>query len=351
MFRLYPQIKKGNKLWNRWKDHFFFLKFLRAGNSKVDKAATAMMELIITLGKLADSEQLPKYYQCYVQMRASEGMGRLFIQDKDTRETAGSQNRRWGKALFHRVVYFSPSNVNLCAWLSSIFIIWFILYRQSYSFTPSSKIWPISNFYKQTMAFPVSVSWCSYCCHFWTISALIVCYCCSVMPNSLQLHVLQHAGLHCPSPSPRVCSNSCPLNQWCHPTLSASVTPFSSCHQSFPASGPFLMSQPFTSDGQSIGVSASISVLPVNIQGWLSLGWTGLSFLQSKSLLQHHNLKAMLQCSVFFGVRFSHSYITTGNTIALTIQTFVVKVMSLLFITLIGLSNKIQVAQLRLSFR
>ena len=93
----------------------------------------------------------------------------------------------------------------------------------------------------------------------------------SVVSNSLRLHGLQHAGLPCPSPIARVCSNSCPLSQWCHPTISSYVIPFSSCLQSFPASGSFPMSQLFASGGQSTGVSASASVLPMNIQGWFPL--------------------------------------------------------------------------------
>ena len=90
------------------------------------------------------------------------------------------------------------------------------------------------------------------------------------------IHGLQHTRPPCPSPTPRACPNSCPLSQWCHPTISSSVIPFSSCLQSFPASGSFQMSQFFISGGQSIGVSASASVLPVNIQDWFPLGWTGL---------------------------------------------------------------------------
>ena len=100
----------------------------------------------------------------------------------------------------------------------------------------------------------------------------------------LQPHGLQHARLLCPSPSSRACLNSCSLSQWCHPTILSSVVPFSSCLQSFPASGSFLMSQFFASGGQSMGVSASASVLPMNIQDWFSLGWTGLISLQSKGL-------------------------------------------------------------------
>ena len=106
----------------------------------------------------------------------------------------------------------------------------------------------------------------------------------SVRSNSLRPHGLQHPRLPCPSPTPRVGSNSCPSSRWCHPTISSSVVPFPSCLQSFPASGSFPMSQLFTSGGQSIGVSASTSVLPMNIQDWFPLGWTGWISLQSKGL-------------------------------------------------------------------
>ena len=95
-----------------------------------------------------------------------------------------------------------------------------------------------------------------------------------VVSNSLQPHGLQHARPPCSSPTPGAYSNSCPLSRWCPPTISASVVPFSSCPQSFPASGSFQMSQLFTSGGQSIGVSASASVLPMNVQDWFPLGWT-----------------------------------------------------------------------------
>ena len=91
------------------------------------------------------------------------------------------------------------------------------------------------------------------------------------MFNSFQFHELKHTRLLCPSPSPQDCSNSCPLNQWCYPTISSSLAPFSFCLQSFPASGSFPMSQLFTSVGQSIGASASTSVFPVNIQDWFPL--------------------------------------------------------------------------------
>ena len=99
---------------------------------------------------------------------------------------------------------------------------------------------------------------------------------CQVVTNSLWPHEIQHTRLLCLSPSPRVCSNSCPSSQWCHPTISSSVIPFSSHLQSFPASGYFPMSHLFTSGGQSIGALASASVLPVNIQGWFPLGLSGL---------------------------------------------------------------------------
>ena len=107
---------------------------------------------------------------------------------------------------------------------------------------------------------------------------------CSVVSDFLWPHGLQHARLPSPSPSPGACSNSCSLSGWCHPTVSSSVIPFSSCLQSFPASGSFQTSQFFASGAQSIGVSASVSVLTMNIQEWFPLGWTGWISLQSKRL-------------------------------------------------------------------
>ena len=132
---------------------------------------------------------------------------------------------------------------------------------------------------------------------------------CSVVSNSLQSHVLQNARFLCPSPFPGVFSNSCPLSRWCHPTITSSVILFSSCLQSFPASGSFPMSQLLASSGQSIGSSAS--TFPMNIQD---------------------SLKAsILWRSAYFMIWFSHLYVTAGKTIALIIWTFVGKVMSLLF--------------------
>ena len=141
---------------------------------------------------------------------------------------------------------------------------------------------------------------------------------CSVVPDSLQPHEPQHARPPCPSPTPRVYPNSCPLSWWCHPTISFSVVPFSSCLQSFPASGSFQMSRLLASGGQSIGASASASVLPMTIQSWFLLGLTGLISLQSKgpssTLLQHHNLKAsVFQHLAFFMIQLSHPHMTTGK--------------------------------------
>ena len=114
-----------------------------------------------------------------------------------------------------------------------------------------------------------------------------------VVSDSLQHHESQHSRPPCPSPIPGVYPNSCTLKQWCHPTISSSVSPVSSCPQSFPASESFQMSQLFASGDQSFGVTASASVLPMNIQDWSPLGWTGWISLQSKglseSLLQHHS--------------------------------------------------------------
>ena len=106
----------------------------------------------------------------------------------------------------------------------------------------------------------------------------------SVVSDSLQPHELQHARPPCPSAASRVHPNPCPLSQWCHPTISSSVFPFSSCLQSYPASGSFQMSWFFISGGQSTGVSASASVLPMNIQDWFPLGLTGLICLLSKGV-------------------------------------------------------------------
>ena len=107
---------------------------------------------------------------------------------------------------------------------------------------------------------------------------------CSVVSGSLRPHGLEHARPPCPSPAPGVYSNSCPSSRWCHPAISSSAVPFSSCPQSLPASGSFPMSQLFPWGGQSIGVSASASVLPMNTQDWSPLGWTGWISLQSKGL-------------------------------------------------------------------
>ena len=109
---------------------------------------------------------------------------------------------------------------------------------------------------------------------------------CSVVSDSLWPHGLLHARLPCSSPSPRVCSDSCQLSRWCHPTVSSSVVPFSSCLQSFPASGSFPTSHPFASGSQILGASASASVLPVNIQGWFPLELTSLISLLSKGLFR-----------------------------------------------------------------
>ena len=112
----------------------------------------------------------------------------------------------------------------------------------------------------------------------------LLLFSCSVLSDSLQPHGLQHTRFPWPSPSPESCSNSYPLSRWCHPTISSSVVPFSSCPQSFPGSGSFQMSQLSTSCGQSIGVSASTSLLPMNTKDWFPLGWTGWISLQSKGL-------------------------------------------------------------------
>ena len=162
---------------------------------------------------------------------------------------------------------------------------------------------------------------------------------CSVVSDSLWPHESQHARTLCPSPTLGVHPNSCPLSWWCHPAIHplsspSPPSPNSSQHESFP------MCQLFTWGGQSAGVSALASVLPMNTQDWSPLEWTGCISLQSKgltlkSLLQHHSSKAsILWCSAFFTVQLSYPYMTTGKTTALTRWTFGGKVMSLLLNTL-----------------
>ena len=155
---------------------------------------------------------------------------------------------------------------------------------------------------------------------------------------SLRPHELQHARHPCPSPTPGVCSNSCPLSQWCHPTLSSSVTLFSSCPQSFPASESFQVSQLFTTGDQGIGVSTSASVLPVNIQGWFPLGLIGLITLLSKGLSRvlsrstvwkhHSSVLSLLHGPTLKAI---HDY---WKNHSFDYMAFVSKVMSLLFNTL-----------------
>ena len=133
------------------------------------------------------------------------------------------------------------------------------------------------------------------------------------MSDSFRPCGLQHTRFPCPSPTPRACSNSCPLSQWYDPTISSSVIPFS-CLQSFPASGSFQMRQLFASDGQSIGVSASTSVLPMNIQDWFPLGLRGLISLQSKGLSRVFS-NTTIQKHQFIGAQpslWSNSHIHTG---------------------------------------
>ena len=139
----------------------------------------------------------------------------------------------------------------------------------------------------------------------------------SVMSDSLRPHRLQHTRFPCLSPAPRACPNSCPSNQWCHPVISSSVTPFSSCLQSFPASGSFSISWLFALGGQSIGTSASSSVLPMNIQGWFSLGWTGLISFQSKGLSRFFSCTTIWKHQ-FFGPQHESPSVHLWNPLTMT---------------------------------
>ena len=156
------------------------------------------------------------------------------------------------------------------------------------------------------------------------------------MSNFFQHHGLKHTRPPCPSPSSGACSNSCPLSWWCYPTISSSVIPLSSCLLSFPASESFTVSQLFTSGSQSTGASASAAVLSMNIQGWFPLRLTGLIFLQLRGLVRVFSKTTVWKhqffgAQPFFMVQLSHQYMSTAKTIALTIQTFVGKAMSLFF--------------------
>ena len=162
---------------------------------------------------------------------------------------------------------------------------------------------------------------------------LLLLFSLQVMSDSLRPHGLQHARLSCPSLSPGVCSNSCPVSQWCHPIISSSVAPFSSCPQSFPASGSFPVSWIFASDGQSIGASSSRPVLPMNIQGCFPLGLTGL-ILQAKGLSRVFSNTTVKKHQLVLSFLYSPTLISISDywkTIALTRWIFVGKVMSLLF--------------------
>ena len=147
-----------------------------------------------------------------------------------------------------------------------------------------------------------------------TCSWLLLLFCSSVVAGSLWPHGLQRTRLPCPSLTPAVCSHSCPSSWWCHPTISSSVIPFSSCLQSFPTSGSFTLSQFFTSGDQSIRVSASPSVLPMNTQDWFPLGWTGWISLQAKGLSRVFS-NTTVQKHQFFSAQFSlwsNTHIHTG---------------------------------------
>ena len=163
----------------------------------------------------------------------------------------------------------------------------------------------ISEWKYNALFLPYNVCVC-FCVLIVTCNASIQSFCCSVAKSclTLQPHELHYTRLPYPSLSPRICSNSCPLSRWCHPSISSSVDPFSSCPQSFPASRSFPVNWLFASGGQSIGVSASASVLPMNIQAWFPSGWTGLISLLSKGLLRVFS-SITIWMHQFFGTQLS----------------------------------------------
>ena len=197
-------------------------------------------------------------------------------------------------------------------------MVWVEANAISYEYTPVNSIWVILHIIYH------------YICQHQTCSSCLVTWSC------LTICALQQARLPCPPLSPRVYSDSCSLSQWCHPTISSSIAPFSSCAQFSPASVSFPMSQLFASSSQSIRTSASISVFPMNIPGWFPLGLTGLISLLSKGLSRVFSSTTVRKHQFFSTQPFLWSnshipYMTTGKIRALTRWTFVGKVISLLF--------------------
>ena len=173
---------------------------------------------------------------------------------------------------------------------------WVIHIHVSILFQIIIPFWLLQNFEQSSLWYTIGPCWLS-------ILNQSVQFSRSVLSNCLWHHEWQHARPPCPSPTPGAYSNSCPSSQWCHPAISSSVIPFSSCPQSVPASESFLMSQLFSWDGQSIGISALASVLPKNTQDWSPLEWTGWISLQSKGLSRVFN--TTVQKHQFFGAQLS----------------------------------------------
>ena len=190
---------------------------------------------------------------------------------------------------------------------SVLHIRWPKYWNFSFSISPSNEHWGLISFRMDWLDLPAVQG---------TLKSLL-------QHHSSKTLIFQHSAFF-------IVQLSCPSSWWCHPTILSSV-PFSSHLQSFPASGSYQMSQFFASGGQSIGVSASASVLPMNIQGWFPLGWTDWISLQSKGLSRVFSNTTVQKRSAFFRVQLSHPSMTTGKTISLTTHTFVGKVMSLLF--------------------
>ena len=209
-------------------------------------------------------------------------------------ETQSRNRRKIGKKSGSLPPVFFP-------WVSSLFLVLSAL-------TPQAKSWMLSSY--NTIFSPVRGG-----------SQFSL----PVMSNPLRPHGLQLTRLPCPSPTPGACSNSCPQSRWCHPTISSSAIPFSSCRQFCSASGYFPMSQFFASGGQSIGVSASASVLPMNIQGWFPLVWYPCNPMDSQESSPASRFQSInsLVLNLLYGL--SHLYMTTGKTIVLTRWTLLTK--------------------------
>ena len=223
-----------------------------------------------------------------VSMNKGKNTNKMLLYQKWVLYTSDNVRKIWAESLIFELKIWCWSY-----WNVNRFLLCFVFL----------KLYPVSKFivrseFKENADFPWGKQF------IWELWKSSVQFNRSVMSNSLRPHGLQHARPPCPSSTSGPYSNSCPSSQWCHPTISASVIPFSSCFQYFPASGSFPMSQFFASSGQGVGASASVLVLPMNTQDWFPLGWTHWISLQSKGLSRVFS-NTTVQKHPFFGTQLS----------------------------------------------